>query len=113
MVAGRRLLFTCAASRELLSLRGASRRGPSPACGQPTTPLPGRDRLSNNYPPPRRTAGQRAPLPRAPTRTRTRISPRTRPVDELPPTSPKPTGRPTAPRHQIGKRDGSSSSSLH
>jgi hypothetical protein len=52
MVAGRRLLFTCAASRELLSLRGASRRGPSPACGQPTTPLPGRDRLSNNYPPP-------------------------------------------------------------
>jgi hypothetical protein len=59
-VAGRRLLFTRAASRELLSLRSASQRGPSPACSQPTTPLPGRDRLSissprtwsaDNYPP--------------------------------------------------------------
>jgi hypothetical protein len=89
-VAGRRLLFACAASWEIISLRGASWRAPSPPRGRPTTPLPGRDRqsscsphawLANNYlpvhgwpassspargrpgPPPQHTAGRRAPPP--------------------------------------------------
>lgn len=87
-MAGRRLLFACAASWEIISLRGASWRAPSPPRGRPTTPLPGRDRqsscsphawLANNYlpvhgwpassspargrpgPPPQHTAGRRAP----------------------------------------------------